>query len=116
MKFTTHGLQMAGLELVPPFQVDVSLDPDEDLTDQPTESLTFQTVARVLPGRRLSGVAEYQGKSDIHLERRNQFQACHLQPVGGEFHCLPCPAFPTQLKLLGSILFFVLCCAASARG
>ena len=63
MKFTTHGLQMAGLELVPPFQVDVSLDPDEDLTDQPTESLTFQTVARVLPGRRLSGVAEYQGKS-----------------------------------------------------
>ena len=31
MKFTTHGLQLAGLDLRPPFQVELCLDPGDDL-------------------------------------------------------------------------------------
>lgn len=45
------------MALVPPFTVDVQLDPDARWNDEPNHALEFVTVARVLPGRRLSGVA-----------------------------------------------------------
>ncbi len=57
MKFTAEGLAKAGMELVPPFIVEVFLDPaDEFSTDQLVE-LQFVSIARVMSGRRVSGFA-----------------------------------------------------------
>ena len=57
MKFSTQGLAKAGMALVPPFSVDVQLDPDMNWVHESTLALEFVHVSRVLPGRRLSGVA-----------------------------------------------------------
>ena len=71
MKYATQGLAQAGLDLVPPFGVDVRLDPvlvpldteaqsgevREVLDDSPTP-LEFVEVNRVLKGRRLSGLVQ----------------------------------------------------------
>ncbi|MEM7100555.1 MAG: lipopolysaccharide core heptose(II) kinase RfaY [Pseudomonadota bacterium] len=72
MKYATLGLAKAGIDLVPPFSVDVRLDPvlvelagdisagdppREVLDDSPTP-LEFVVVNRVLPGRRLSGLVQ----------------------------------------------------------
>ena len=59
MKFTMQGLALAGLDLVPPFQIDLRLDPNADVDDQAEAPLIFQTIERILPGRRLSGVAQF---------------------------------------------------------
>ena len=61
MKFSAEGLAAVGRDLVAPFVVDVCLDPDESLVDQTTTELTFNSVARILPGRRVSGLATHQG-------------------------------------------------------
>ena len=63
MKFTSQGLAAVGHDLVAPFVVDLYLDPDEDLLAQPITELTFTSVARVLPGRRVSGLAQHQGQT-----------------------------------------------------
>ena len=57
MKFSTEGLRLAGMDLVAPLSVDVVMDPDEELDGQGAQSLSFQHIARVLPERRVSGVA-----------------------------------------------------------
>ncbi len=59
MKFTMQGLALAGLDLVPPFQIDLRLDPNADVDDQAEAPLIFQTIERILPGRRLSGIAQF---------------------------------------------------------
>ena len=64
MKFDTRGLAHAGLDLVPPFSVEVRLDPVLEVDNQARRSflhdsitqLEFQHASRILPGRRLSGV------------------------------------------------------------
>lgn len=61
MRFSTVGLQKAGLDLIAPFRVDVSLDPQDGLPDH-AGSVEFHSVARVLPGRRVSGIGEFAGK------------------------------------------------------
>jgi tRNA A-37 threonylcarbamoyl transferase component Bud32 len=63
VKFSPHGLQAAGHDLVPPFVVEICLDPEDDLGAQITTELTFTSVARVLPGRRVSGIAEHAGQT-----------------------------------------------------
>ena len=63
MKFSAQGLGKVGRDLVPPFVVDLCLDPNEDLSAQVVTELTFVTVARVLPGRRVSGIAEHEGQT-----------------------------------------------------
>ncbi len=62
MKFTPPGLGVVGHDLAAPFIVDLCLDPQEELGDERITALTFNTVARVLPGRRVSGVAEHEGQ------------------------------------------------------
>lgn len=62
MKYSPEGLALAGLDLVPPFVVDLCLDPGADLSAQIVTELTFTHVARVLPGRRVSGLAEHNGE------------------------------------------------------
>lgn len=62
MKFSPAGLAAVGHDLVPPFVVDLCLDPVEDLSAQTITELTFTSVARVLPGRRVSGFAEHEGQ------------------------------------------------------
>jgi len=62
MKFSAQGLSAVGRELVAPFVVEVCLDPDESIVDQTTTELTFTDVARVLPGRRVSGLATHAGE------------------------------------------------------
>jgi len=62
MKYSAEGLEKVGLELVPPFSLDVVLDAQEDLTD-PVGPVEFKEVARVLPGRRISGIAEFFGRT-----------------------------------------------------
>ncbi len=65
MKFNSAGLAKAGLDLLPPFAVEVRLDPTLDGAGQQADAvlleheadLTFSSVARVLPGRRVSGIA-----------------------------------------------------------
>ncbi|XOV83640.1 MAG: hypothetical protein ACFHXK_00685 [bacterium] len=61
MKFSAEGLASVGRDLVAPFVVDVCLDPDDSLADQTTTELVFTSVARVLPGRRVSGLATHAG-------------------------------------------------------
>ena len=63
MKFTPPGVAAVGYDLTPPFVVDVSLDPVGDLSAQRQTELRFITVARVLPGRRVSGLAEHEGRT-----------------------------------------------------
>jgi tRNA A-37 threonylcarbamoyl transferase component Bud32 len=58
VKFSTQGLALAGLDLVPPFAFTVRPDPGDDIFDQPLLDILFTEVARVLPGRRLSGIAK----------------------------------------------------------
>ncbi len=61
MKFSTQGLTKAGLDLTPPFSVEVILDPtleDRQRLAEQHRTLTFRSISRILPGRRLSGVAE----------------------------------------------------------
>lgn len=60
MKYATEGLARAGMDLVPPFTIELALDPDQSLTEQTVEDLQIQDVARVLPGRRLSGLAQFR--------------------------------------------------------
>ena len=62
MKYSTEGLAQAGMELVTPFQIGLRLDPDQDLDDQHEELLTLRDVARILPGRRISGLADFQNQ------------------------------------------------------
>ncbi len=66
MKFSTAGLEAAGMDLVPPFRIELRLDPHAHdvigLEDAPVTPLEFQTVARVLPGRRVSGIAVLDGE------------------------------------------------------
>ncbi len=57
MKFTAEGLAKAGMELVPPFIVEVYLDPSDDFNTDELVELQYVSVARVLPGRRVSGIA-----------------------------------------------------------
>lgn len=63
MLYSTEGLAAAGLNLVPPFTVALCLDPEQDVNDQPDLPLLYKSVARVLPGRRLAGIAEFQGQT-----------------------------------------------------
>jgi len=63
VKYSTQGLAMAGHDLLAPFMVDLCLDPSTDISAQTTTELTFTSVARVLPGRRVSGVAEHEGET-----------------------------------------------------
>ncbi len=66
MNYDTQGLAQAGLDLVPPFTVDVRLEPvvvdvahgDGSVLDESITPLEFVSVTRVLPGRRLSGVVQ----------------------------------------------------------
>ena len=60
MKFNTQGLAAAGMDLIPPFEVDVRLDPDEDVTTNVADTIVFKSVERVFPQRRLSGVAKFR--------------------------------------------------------
>ncbi len=62
MKFSPAGLAAVGHDLVPPFVVELCLDPKEDVGAQLVTELTFTSVARVLPGRRVSGFAQHQGQ------------------------------------------------------
>ncbi|NKC00262.1 MAG: phosphotransferase [Pseudomonadales bacterium] len=63
MRFTTEGLKKAGMNLHAPFQIDVQLDPDKDVGDSSIQTLEFQQVTRVLPGRRVSGIALCEGRT-----------------------------------------------------
>jgi len=63
MKFSAAGLGAVGHDLVPPFVVDLCLDPVDDLAAQTVTELTFTHLARVLPGRRVSGLAQHQGQT-----------------------------------------------------
>ena len=63
MKFTPDGLAAVGHDLLAPFLVDLCLDPSDDLAAQTITELTFLSVARVLPGRRVSGLAEHEGQT-----------------------------------------------------
>jgi len=70
MKLTALGLAKVGYDLAAPFVVDVRLDPvqkDSPTTDpsalligQTVTEVTFKSVARILPKKRVSGLAEYQ--------------------------------------------------------
>ena len=65
MKYTTTGLEKAGIDLTPPFQVEVQLDPldadDDSLAGR--QIIDFRSIARVLPGRRVSGIAQCGDKT-----------------------------------------------------
>ena len=78
MKFSVEGLARAGLNLTPPFSVDLCLDPpqrvekghvEEDRVeegraeDRPTTPLSYTKIARILPERRISGFANYNNES-----------------------------------------------------
>lgn len=58
MKYSTEGLALAGLDLIAPFAVTVRPDPGDDIFDQSLADVVFTEVARVLPGRRLSGLTQ----------------------------------------------------------
>lgn len=66
MNYDTQGLTNAGIDLVAPFSVDVRLEPelvdladrDASVLDESITPLEFQSVARILPGRRLSGIVQ----------------------------------------------------------
>ncbi|MFT7653079.1 MAG: tRNA A-37 threonylcarbamoyl transferase component Bud32 [Limisphaerales bacterium] len=62
MKFSVEGLLRAGLDLTPPFSVDLWIDPEGSVEDRPTTPLSYTKVARILPGRRLSGFANYKNE------------------------------------------------------
>jgi tRNA A-37 threonylcarbamoyl transferase component Bud32 len=67
VKFSVEGLARAGLNLTPPFSVDVCLDPqgsvqEGSVEDRPTTPLSYTKVARILPERRLSGLANYKNE------------------------------------------------------
>ena len=62
MKYTSEGLIKAGMSLVAPFTVSVRLDPGAEIADgalarEGDVDVVFAKVLRVLPGRRVSGVA-----------------------------------------------------------
>lgn len=63
MKYTTEGLAKAGIDLTVPFQIDVRLDPDMDIGDATVQTLHFGQLARVLPQRRISGIATCEGQT-----------------------------------------------------
>ena len=66
MKYTTEGLEKAGIDLTVPFQIEARLDPldpDSGSTEQRRETIFFHSIARVLPGRRVSGIAECAGET-----------------------------------------------------
>lgn len=51
------------MNLCAPFQIEVQLDPDKDLGKSGPLTLEFQQVARVLPGRRVSGIGHCGGRT-----------------------------------------------------
>ncbi len=57
MKYTTKGLALAGMDLIPPFSVTMRADPSGDIYDQSLVDLEYVSVGRALAGRRLSGLA-----------------------------------------------------------
>ncbi len=66
MKFSAEGLAKVGLDLVPPFIVGTYLDPVDDFVKSAGDELIelqFVSVARIFPGRRVSGFAVCQGKT-----------------------------------------------------
>jgi tRNA A-37 threonylcarbamoyl transferase component Bud32 len=63
VKFTASGLGVVGHELAAPFSVDLCLDPREDFVSPANTELRFTSVARVLPERRVSGLAEHAGQA-----------------------------------------------------
>lgn len=78
MKYSAEGLRKAGLKLTPPFAIDVALDPVLEPPGEPAGEpageradegtnapavIEFKSLARVLPGRRVSGLAEFQDES-----------------------------------------------------
>lgn len=63
MKYTTEGLEKAGIDLAVPFQVDVYLDPERAIGDGTKRTLHFDRLNRVLPQRRLSGIATCDGET-----------------------------------------------------
>lgn len=63
MKYTTEGLEKAGIDLSVPFQIDVYLDPESSIGDVTKRTLHFERLNRVLPRRRLSGIATYEGET-----------------------------------------------------
>ena len=62
MKFTTKELGRAGLDLAVPFQVDVCLDGSGTEKERTDTTANFTSVARNFPNRRVSGVAEVDGR------------------------------------------------------
>ena len=62
MKFSAQGLAQAGTTLLPPFSVALRMDPSEDITASGLGDLQVTEVARVLPGRRLSGFGTFDGQ------------------------------------------------------
>lgn len=73
MKFSVEGLMRAGFDLTPPFSIDLCLDPsgrveggrveEGHAEDRSTTPLCCTKVARILPGRRLSGFANYENEA-----------------------------------------------------
>ncbi len=64
MKFSAEGLARVGLDLVPPFIVGTYLDPVDDFVTGSGDELIevqFVSIARIFPGRRVSGFAVCQG-------------------------------------------------------
>lgn len=62
MKFSTEGLGLAGLDLVPPVVVEIRLDPGEEFFVGEIVDVVFKQIARVLPGRRVSGIATFKDR------------------------------------------------------
>ena len=65
MRFATQGLTSAGMDLIPPFSVLVQIAPhvertpdtNRDILVETSVDMHFEEVLRVLPGRRLAGIA-----------------------------------------------------------
>ena len=62
MKFTATGLELAGSDLLAPLTVALQPDPNQDPAWEQPGNLQITEVARVLPGRRLSGSGCFNGR------------------------------------------------------
>ena len=62
MKFTAKGLELAGSDLLAPLMVALQPDPNQDPAWEQPGNLQITEVARVLPGRRLSGSGSFNGR------------------------------------------------------
>jgi len=62
MKFTARGLELAGNDLLAPLLVALQPDPNEEPVWEQAGDLQICEVARVLPGRRLSGSGFFNGR------------------------------------------------------